>query len=94
MGVDPTQSSLRYVAVCDVLGFKSMLDSVELKYLADRYFRLLLWAQHSVRETLTVFPAIGDRRKLVEHAVFSDTLFLWSQPLLPQYRRSSMYVIR
>ena len=81
MSVDPTQTSLRYVAVCDVLGFKSMLESVELKTLADRYFRLLALARTFVRELSNISPASGDRNNLVAHAVFSDTLIVWSQPL-------------
>lgn len=81
MSVDPTQSRFRYVAVCDVLGFKSMLDSIELKCVADRYLRLLALAKHQVRENSNLLPASGDQGNLVAHAVFSDTLLVWSQPL-------------
>jgi hypothetical protein len=74
----------RFVAVCDVLGFKQMLADEPLEELAERCQRLI----NSSREVSAERQAYGilgkggplewNGRSQVGHAVFSDSLVLWS----------------
>lgn len=58
-----------------------MLDTLDLMFVADRYYRLLTLSKLRVREFSNMFPLSGEQNNLVAHAVFSDTLLMWSQPL-------------
>jgi hypothetical protein len=73
--VTPVPPTLRFVAVCDVLGFKHMLDTTELPTIVQRYQRLATVVQQSIDSiTFTLKPDAGE---LMDFAVFSDTCFVW-----------------
>jgi hypothetical protein len=81
-------SAPRYVAVCDVLGFEKTVEStvtdpIGIDGLSPVYAELLSSIRDVLREYRAHFSGFGDGRNLVHHAVFSDTIFVWSKPLDP-----------
>lgn len=76
----------RYLAVCDVLGFTNSVASQPVWELADRYRRLVDETKRSCAGLIPdADPTLGRQpswaREKLGHAVFSDTLFLWSAPM-------------
>lgn len=76
----------RYVAMCDVLGFASLIrdPSMTLEQLATLYQKLLDDAAGLLK--YDVFSIYSDKpprheAKCIEHVVFSDTLLLWADAL-------------
>jgi hypothetical protein len=80
----PPPLTSRYVAICDVLGFKHKLQTLTLAELAGRYHLLTLRVLHLVRSTNTLFPDSPKKSDFVHHAIISDTCLLWSAALTPE----------
>ena len=77
----------RYVAVCDVLGFSKLLENHTLEQVAEGYRELVGWAKAaSELKGYTVWPdgtqSAVSVTMLVETAVFSDTIIVWSRDLV------------
>lgn len=77
----PPELTLRYVAVCDVLGFKHKLDTLTLEELSRHYLALTLNIQHVIKINNTTFPDSPEKSDFVDYAIFSDTCLVWSAPL-------------
>ncbi len=74
----------RMIAVADVLGFRSMLDSSDLSEFAARYASFAADAiERSRQHVWHVDDAKDRRRHPVKSAVFSDTILMWSVALTP-----------
>jgi hypothetical protein len=81
-GIDYPKPELRFVAACDVLGFKNKLYGQPLDDLSRAYSIF----SHSISRVfdghnnpLKAAPVADS--EMVSHAIFSDTCFVWSQPL-------------
>ena len=77
----------RYVAVCDVLGFSKLLENHTLEQVAEGYRELVEWAKAASQlRGYTVWPdgtqSAVRVTMLVETAVFSDTIIVWSRDLV------------
>ena len=77
--------STRYVAICDVLGFKNKLNSMPLNALAERYLRLITCIRFTVDSSNTLFPDSNEKETLVDYAIFSDSCLIWSAPLSTEH---------
>lgn len=76
----PVSRALRYVAMCDVLGFRRLVETTPLDEVVNRYDRLLSATREHTERHVHTF----DRNRCylsvehIPHAVFSDTLLLWT----------------
>jgi len=73
----------RYIAMCDVLGFRALATNTSLSELSLRTTRLVSALALMRRLYSNLNPAGGARYDLVKAAVFSDTILLYSVELSP-----------
>lgn len=74
------QPRMRYVALCDVLGFSALVKSYDTQTLAKKYDDMLREAKASclmIKTYPSPKPWVGKRYR-AGSAVFSDTILLWS----------------
>lgn len=74
--------SRRFIAVCDVLGFKDMLRSKQLDEFVSRYNLVVSNLDHTVRSNNRFLPEMTDEGDLVHAAIFSDTILIWSASMV------------
>jgi hypothetical protein len=71
----------RIVAICDILGFKSIIDRKSLNELEDLYTQLMIDVAPDACESErhTFKKGVGHKadKFVVNHAIFSDTIVLW-----------------
>lgn len=76
-------STKRFIAVCDILGFKELIRTLGLKAVQERYTRVLESAfRHAGTSALSaeVFETIPIDCSQ-DYAVFSDTILIWSETM-------------
>jgi hypothetical protein len=74
----------RYVAMCDVLGFRRLASTVSLSELASRSIGLISGVAITRRLGANMFPVTGARGDMVKAAIFSDTILLYTVPISPK----------
>lgn len=80
----------RYVAFCDVLGFKNVVISEELSIVANRYSNLILEA-YNIASMVTIPKLDYFKDYKLNFAIFSDTIFAWSESFSNEYDDISKY---
>jgi class 3 adenylate cyclase len=80
----PAVAIARYVAVCDVLGFKDLVQSKPLEALREGYHEIIDYAKRAaVSKSETTWKGrtdVGVEEK-VGTTVFSDSIIVWSTPV-------------
>lgn len=71
----------RYVAVCDVLGFKSLLKNQPLKSVVNQYYQLMEGCNFLKHHYSNLFPATSEETDFVQITVFSDSIIIYSIPI-------------
>lgn len=72
----------RLVAVADVLGFSTLTSRVDLPSLAMLYRELIGETESASRQRVDQSDGSEDRRRFPpKHAIFSDTILIWSEEL-------------
>ncbi len=68
----------RYVAFCDVIGFKKIIFTEELRNVAIRYNNLIQEAQ-TIASNISIPKQNYFKEYKLNYTIFSDTLFAWSE---------------
>ena len=68
----------RFVAVCDVLGFRDMVRRTSLPELTRKYARVLRRAKSFIPTCVVADRTSSRLFRDVRHAVFSDSIIVWT----------------